>query len=357
MQFVFAPLWGRLSDHIGRRPVLIVGLLGSALFYALFGLAAVWQSLTWLFITRIGAGIAGATVSTASAYIADVTTPKNRAKGMALIGAAFGLGFTFGPLIGAAALAFSQGEAAIGASPWPGYTAAILSATAMLLAIALLPESVRPGGGQTRHAVLNLRSWSDALACPSVPALLATSFVSVVSFGAFETTLSLLLASEKLPFRFSFPQVLLFFAFVGLTLSLAQGVLVRRLSTRVGEVPLALAGCLATILGFALLTYASHLGRVSVLMIATAVEVTGFSLLTPSVQSLISRRSDPARQGGVMGVAQSTSALARICGPLIAVPLFFRHPALPYWAAIAIMAVATGIFLLFGRKGRDFSAG
>ncbi len=104
MQFLFAPMWGRLSDRIGRRPVLMIGLAGSVLFYALFGFATVLGSIRLLFVARIGAGIAGATISTAQAYIADTTSLQNRAKGMALIGAAFGLGFTFGPLFAYVAL-------------------------------------------------------------------------------------------------------------------------------------------------------------------------------------------------------------------------------------------------------------
>src|SRR5262245_53183113 len=123
MTFIFAPLWGRASDRVGRRPVLIVGLVGSMGFYILFGIATVLQSMTLLFVARIGAGIAGATIPAAQAYIADVTSLKDRARGMALIGAAFGLGFTFGPLLGAAALLFSTDVAA---SPWPGYAAAVL---------------------------------------------------------------------------------------------------------------------------------------------------------------------------------------------------------------------------------------
>ncbi len=98
MQFVFAPVWGRISDSIGRRPVILIGLAGSTIFYATFGVAAAMHSLVGLFVARIGAGISGATISTAQAYIADSTTTENRTKGMALIGAAFGLGFTFGPL-------------------------------------------------------------------------------------------------------------------------------------------------------------------------------------------------------------------------------------------------------------------
>src|SRR5437773_2387217 len=207
MTFIFAPLWGRASDRVGRRPVLIVGLIGSVGFYILFGVATAFQSMALLFVARIGAGIAGATIPAAQAYIADVTTLKNRARGMALIGAAFGLGFTFGPLLGAAALIFSHD---VGTSPWPGYAAALLSGIALMLAIFLLPESLRPGSQHAGHALIDWRAWHDAFVTRSVPALLATAFASVVSFGAFETTLSLLLNDEKLPFQFEFYEVLLY---------------------------------------------------------------------------------------------------------------------------------------------------
>jgi MFS family permease len=352
MTFIFAPLWGRASDRVGRRPVLIVGLIGSVFFYILFGVATVFQSMALLFVARIGAGIAGATIPAAQAYIADVTSLQNRAKGMALIGAAFGLGFTFGPLLGAAALLFSTD---VSASPWPGYAAAVLSGIAMLLAIALLPESLRPGSLPAGHKIIDWRAWHDAFETPSVPALLATACASVISFAAFETTLSLLLNSDA--FNFSFAQVLLYYAFIGFTLTLAQGFLVRRLAPKVGEVALTLAGGLVTMLGFALLIAASQRGRLPLLMFASAIEVTGFALMTPSLQSLVSRRSDPTKQGGILGVSQSTSSLARVVGPLIAVPLFFQSAPLPYWAAIGIMAVSTAIFVLFARRGRDYVAG
>lgn len=351
MTFLFAPLWGRVSDQIGRRPVLVVGLAGSVFFYLLFAVAAMVQSLALLFIARIGAGIAGATIPAAQAYIADVTSVQNRARGMALIGAAFGLGFTFGPLLGAAALVFSRD---VGTSPWPGYVAALLSAVALLLAVLVLPESLHPGTRAASHALFDREAWRQALATPSVPALLTTIMASVTSFGAFETTLSLLLNAP--PFKFAFHQVLQYYAFIGLTLTLAQGLLVRRLAPRVGEVALTLAGGLTTTLGFVLLVLGTWHARLWLLLVASAVEVTGFALMTPSLQSLLSRRSDPAHQGGILGVGQSTAALARVLGPLIAVPLFFRSPELPYWTAAAIMVVATAVFARFARHGVDHAA-
>jgi hypothetical protein len=240
-------------------------------------------------------------------------------------------------------------------SPVAVFAGAVLSGIALLLAIVLLPESLRPGSHAPGHALFDLRAWRDAFATPSVPALLATAFASVVSFGAFETTLSLLLNDETLSFRFKFQQVLLYYAFIGLSLSVAQGFLVRRLAPKIGEVALTLTGGGVTMLGFGLLIAASHAGKLPLLMLASAIEVTGFAFMTPSLQSLVSRRSDPTRQGGILGVSQSTSSLARVVGPLIAVPLFFKSPPLPYWTAIAIMGVATAIFALFARRGVDYA--
>ena len=149
MQFLFAPMWGRLSDRIGRRPVLMIGLAGSVLFYTLFGLATVWKSLAGLFISRIGAGIAGATIPTTQAYIADTTSLEGRAKGMALIGAAFGVGFTFGPLFGYLALPSGEGDP----GPGPGFAAAVLSAVALGLAYFKLPESLSAKSTSAAQAV------------------------------------------------------------------------------------------------------------------------------------------------------------------------------------------------------------
>jgi hypothetical protein len=161
---------------------------------------------------------------------------------------------------------------------------------------------------------------------------------------------------ESARFGFTFEQILLYFAFIGFTLSVAQGLLVRRLAGRVSEVTMAVAGGVVTILGFLLLSLATQSSRLPLLIAASAVEVTGFSLITPSVQSLVSRRSDPTKQGGILGVSQGTSALARVAGPLIALPLFSQQPAWPYYAAMGMMSAALLVFLVFARHGRDYGS-
>ncbi|MDB4380339.1 MFS transporter, partial [Mariniblastus sp.] len=186
MQFIFAPIWGAISDRIGRRPVIIIGLAGSVVFYTLFGIAAIYESLFGLFVTRIGAGIAGATIPTAQAYIADTTTKENRTRGMALIGIAFGLGFTLGPLfayfavpqeiaVEAGAEVSQLGDPGAG----PGFVAAGLSAIALLLAIFRLPESHHPSQGKSGNTRkwFDLSAWKTAVGNPAMAYLLLGFFV------------------------------------------------------------------------------------------------------------------------------------------------------------------------------------
>lgn len=358
MQFIFAPLWGRLSDRIGRRPVLIVGLAGSTFFYAMFGVSAAMRSLTGLFLTRIGAGIAGATISTAQAYIADCTTTKTRTKGMALIGAAFGLGFTLGPLVGAAALWMgSSGDAAIAASPWPGYAAAILSGIALVFAIFVLPESLRPDI-ERAAASRGLFDWQglvNALSTPTVGVILLTSFMSVVAFGGFETTLGLLLKDEKLPYKYGLDGILLFYSYIGVVLTITQGFLVRRLAGRISDLAMVGIGAVLTVVGFLLMLAVLQEETLWMLRLACGVEVMGFAFLTPSLASLISRRSDPEKQGSILGISQGVSALARIVGPVVAVPLFVnRSHASPFIVSIVLMLIAVVFLIAFGRGGKDF---
>lgn len=367
MQLLFSPLWGRLSDRIGRRPVLLIGLAGSVVFYFIFGLATMWKSLTWMFISRIGAGVAGATISTAQAYIADVTTHENRARGMALIGAAFGLGFTVGPLLGALALVMAgdtgSGQPAGGLSPWPGYTAAIVSGLALLFALVRLPESTVLGEAEPARGRFDLGSLIGALRIPSIAVLLATSFVCVFALANFEATLSFTVASF-LNVERSSHKILLVFAFVGLVQALVQGILVRRLAKRFDESLLATVGVVLAIVGYVLLAITGHpeYGRLDLFMLAAAVEVSGIGFLDPSLRSLLSRRSNPADQGGILGAGESVGALARISGVYMGVQLYYLGLALPYpmattlpfWAAAGLMALGLVLVRLAVRSGSDW---
>lgn len=349
MQFIFAPLWGRLSDRIGRRPVLMIGLGGSVAFYSLFGVATIMQSLGLLFVARIGAGIAGATISTAQAYIADTTSLERRPKGMALIGMAFGLGFTFGPLLGF--LAVPDRDAAPG--PAPGFVAAGLSAVALLLAVFILPESRHADSAPAGRKVLDFAALRQALSVPSVALVLLAIFFCIFSFANFETTLSILING---PFEFSWKQVCLTYAFIGVMLAAVQGGVVRRLAGRISEGKLAAFGALVEVLGFAMIAASIPERNSGLLLGAQAVIVTGFSFMQPSLNSLLSRRSDPARQGMILGVGQSVSSLARIFGSGLGIPLLRIQFAMPYIVAAGLMSAGLFLILVAARSGKDYAA-
>jgi MFS transporter, DHA1 family, tetracycline resistance protein len=357
MQFIFAPIWGRISDWKGRRPFLLLGLVGSVIFYALFGLASelgysgkteldtgrVALGLVLLFVARVGAGIAGATVSTAQAVIADTTTPEHRSRGMALIGAAFGVGFTFGPAVGAGALAvFHDAPSA------PGYVASAICFLALVLSITLMPETVRPGVPAGRRTWFNASGFRNAFHTPTVGLLIGMFFLSTLAFGNFEATLALLTRDIL---HFEDRDNLYVFTYVGFVLLFAQGGLYQVLARRgTSELTFILIGASLMIVGLGGLgevTWISwqpggpedaagqHLA--GFLLTATAA-VSGFAFVTPSVQSLISRRSDPAKQGEVLGVNQSVNAFSRILGPIIAVSLYGLQPMYPYVAGVTLLA-------------------
>ncbi len=377
MQFLFLPLWGRLSDLFGRRPILLVGLAGSTTFYTLFGLATLWHSLTWLFISRIGAGIAGATISTAQAYIADTTSTENRTKGMALIGAAFALGFTLGPVIGAVSLLVgTTGDV----SPWPGYFAAGLSGGAFLLALFLLPESKTAQSAEARRGLLDLQGLRIALRTSSVGVLLLTSFIVICSLAAFESTLALVInalydqatsgAADLVGMQRAIQWaqglgyhtegeirhviVLGTFAYLGLVMTIAQGFLVRRLAGRASEGAMAMSGTLVAAISLMLLSVAVQRENFGWLCVTMAIFVVGLAFVTPSLQSLVSRRISPQQQGHVLGVGQSISSLARIIGPVLGIRLFAQSAQLPLWSATAIMAVAALLTFVAVRSGHDY---
>ena len=322
MQFLFAPIWGRWSDRIGRRPIILVGLLGSCLSY--FALA-VSSSLALIFAARIIGGIAGANIPTAQAYIADVTTPENRARGMGLIGAAFGLGFTFGPALGG--VLTHLGESA------PMWTASALCFANFAAAWFFLPES------RSASAIkANVGRWEmfrRSFTRPKLLLLLSLYFIINAAFSSFESTFALF--SER-RFAFTAANIGYVFALVGVVLALVQGVLVGRVVRAVGEHRLIPAAIAVVAIALAMLPL-TH--TVPMLLVACALLALGMGFNNPSLSSMVSRLTDPNDQGGVLGLAQSLGSLGRIVGPVWGGFLFDQFgPTTPYMSAAAIMTVA-----------------
>ncbi len=344
MQFAFSPVWGRISDRIGRKPVLLVSLLGSVVFYALYGFAvslpaeSATLALSLMLAARVGAGIAGASVGTAAAVIADCTTPEKRAKGMALIGIAFGAGFTLGPLIA------YFGLAAFAQQPWGvGALASILSALALVIAVAVFKETRDPNNKAGKDFFSVARSL-DVLKMPTVGALVLIYFLAIFAFANFEATLALLTRSA---FGLTDDDNFLVFAFVGAVLMFAGG-MYRPLAKKGSERKLLRAGIVMMLLGMAGVAAVAYLsadppaGLKTIFYCAMSISVIGFAFTNPSISALVSKGADPARQGEVLGVNQSFAALGRITGPFLGSVLFQAEPSrtLPYVAAaLALLLV------------------
>jgi len=355
MQFVFSPIWGRISDRVGRRPILLLSLTGSVVFYALYGYAvsvpvdppptraAALTALGLILLARIGAGIAGASVGTAAAVIADCTTPENRARGMALIGIAFGGGFTLGPLIAYFGLAaFDQARWGVGA------IASLLSLVALVIAGLVFRETRQPGARAAKEFPSVQRSMA-VLRMPTVGGLVLVYFLAIVAMAGFESTLALF---TQQAFGMTDDENFLVFAAIGFVL-LVTGGCYRPLAKRFAERRLLAVGVAIMIAGLASLAAVALVvtGRGEVaapgdprrlaFYAAAALAVVGFAFINPSVSALISRWSDPERQGEVLGVNQSFASLARIIGPLAGMSLFSLHASrtVPYALSMALLLV------------------
>lgn len=309
MQMLAAPLWGRLSDRVGRRPVLMASLAASVLSYLWLGFAdALWM----LFAARAFAGACAGNIAAAQAYIADVTPPEKRARGMGMIGAAFGLGFILGPAIGGIVAGSNSATADLRS---PGLIAAGLSLTALLGVLFILKESRSPDAAEAprrgRMALL-----LDAFGRPVLSRLLIIFFMVMIAFSGMESTFALWAMRQ---FDWGPEQVGYVFTFVGVLSAVMQGGLIGPLTRRFGEERLMTAGLVLIGLGLLLLPFARAVAPLGVAVSALAL---GMGALQPSLNSLISRRAGKDEQGGVLGVAQSVGSLSRVIGPLIAGSLF-----------------------------------
>ncbi len=336
MQFIFNPIWGRLSDRIGRRPILLWSMAGMAVSHAFFALA---PTLPLLFLSRIMTGIFAATVPTAMAYISDVTTEEERAKGMGLVGAAFGLGFILGPAAGGIL-------ADIGGFKLPLFGASALSLVALVLAYFTLHETVDTSNSAQRdYRRFNLSNLARALRHPTLGILFLIFFIVNLAFSNLETVFALYI--DKV-FNYTTKEAGYFFAMIGLISATVQGVFIGRFSKKFGEKKLIIGSLLLLGLSFILLPIFKQVVFFTIFMAFIAFSL---GLHNPSVTSLISKNATKEEQGGVLGINQSFSALGRILGPLWA-GFFFDHfgVGIPFLTAGVLILLAFVVSLNLMRR-------
>jgi MFS family permease len=308
MQFFFAPVWGRLSDRIGRRPVILISLTASCIGYFLFAFS---RSLTLLFLSRIIAGAGGANIGTAQAYIADKTTVENRAKGMGIIGAAFGMGFILGPPL-SGLLSHVGTTRGLHGNLLPGIVAGSLSLTALMIAFFVLGESkppdLRPRSGIPPQ--FDKRVWSWLAAHGLLLAIIATIFITLLAVAGMETSVTLHARD-----RFHFRQLDLawFFLFMGGIVAGIQGGLIGKLAKRFGEKTLIAAGTASFTIGLALVPL---VWRVPLLYVVAFFIAVGQGLTYPSLTSLLTKASPSSEHGSMLGLASGIGSLARFIGPI-----------------------------------------
>lgn len=349
MQFFFAPILGRLSDKYGRRPVLFVSLLGSAVGYFVIGLAG---TLFLVFLGRIISGITGGNISTALAYIADITTRENRAKGMGLFGAAFGLGFIIGPALAGVLSKYGVHV--------PFYCAAGLSLVNAIALYFILPESLKPEARadlpeRKNQFVELIASFAD----PRFSIINLVYFLLVTAFSIMTYAFVLYTA-----FRFGYnaEQNGYLFAFVGLISIVAQGVLFSIFVKRFGEFKLIISGCLVMAVSlFAVPFVGPAYGGLLGLLTGIGAMSVGNAFASPSLTSLTSKIAHDTEQGKTLGVMQSSASLARAVGPTIggfllnnrvnAIDNFtvFRT----FWTAAGIMLLACLMAVYFAWTGQN----
>ena len=354
MQFLFVPVWGRVSDRVGRRPVLVWSVFATALFMACLGFGLVFaRSIAWLFVARAASGIATANLGTATAYIADVTKPEDRARGMGMIGMAFGLGFIFGPAIGGALSSF----VILGRSgALPCFIAAGLSVLNLAWVYLRLRESLPPErrAKQRRSlAPLNLAAAREAFSRPGIAQAVLVNFVLILSFTVLDQTFRFFTEDN---FGMSALDTGLVLGFIGVIAAGVQGGLIRPLAKRYDEATLIRAGTAIQALAFAGLAASPSFGRVAVYA-AGGLLAVGNGLTQPSVSAYVSKRADPTAQGATLGTNQSAASLARVFGPALGGWLYGAYgPRSPYVAGALGMVLATMVAFLL-RKASRASAG
>lgn len=347
MQFVFAPIWGNLSDRFGRRPILFVTILGTSVGHLLLGLAgALWM----IYAGRILAGVMGGNLATAQAYIADVTTRENRARGMGLFGMAFGLGFILGPSIAGVLSKFGMHV--------PFLFAASLSLLNAVMLYFILPEPQRhqPAANSERSRIGALL---DSLRDSRFTTITIEYFLLVTAFSMMTTSFAYF---TLVKFGYHADKTGYLLGFVGLLAAVMQGGVFGVLAKRFGEAKLTIAGCALLVISLAAVPYVGAAsGGLPALLIGIAAFAIGNSMASPALTSIASKIASEAEQGRALGILQSAASLARVIGPLLCGFLLNNtmnevddHTLQrTYWVAAAIMFFALLTSIYFAQRSRE----
>jgi MFS family permease len=358
MQFIFSPIWGRLSDRYGRRPILLISTAGAAASYVLFAISSGLENhgaaIGLMVLSRAFAGMCGGNITVAQAYIADISPPEQRSRRMGLIGMAFGLGFIFGPAIGGLSLKHLG-------STGPGSIAAGLCAANFLLALFILAESRKPTSEPIAHRP-HIDQWVHTLTRPKIGLLVIVFFLATFCFSCFESTLPLVVSDN---FHLNVQRdetsastVAYLFVFCGLIGALVQGGAIGRLVKRLGEPKLIALSLVLTAISLALLPFIGGTADLSwgvlfrpegrswlAMLGALALLSIGSSLTRPPLFGLLSNLTSSHEQGANIGVAQGAGSLARILGPVFATGLLPYQAALPYLVCTGVLLGTTALFL------------
>ena len=336
MQFVVAPLWGRLSDRIGRRPVILASLIGTGLAQVLLGIAPrLPNPLFWLFFGRIFAGICAANISVAYAYVTDVTTPENRARGMGMIGAGFGLGFIVGPAIGGILSRFGYDA--------PMFAAAALTAANLAVAWRKLREPMASEAQRERSRLQRRWGLTQAralLALPGVGRPVLLFFLVTLAVTQMEAIFAIFLSDR---YGFGAERAGILLAAMGLVMAFVQGGLIGKVSRRVPEIQLVGGGTFFSAVALGLFALAvSPRG----ILAALTLMALSHGFVQPSLSSLASRGAPDEQRGATMGVFHSAGSLARVIGPPTAGWVYDRIGiSSPFWLGAAVLLVASSTAL------------
>ncbi len=328
MQMVVSPYWGSLSDCWGRKPILILTVIGQALCY---GAAGFSETFFELMLTRALAGLFAGNISTANAYMADLTGPADRAKGMGLLGAAFGMGFVLGPLFGGLLLGFG--------TAWPFWAASLICLTNAVVAIFVLKES---STFELRQKSRRRLSWAEFVGLATSRRLfpyIVAAFFLTIALTQLEVTFTFY-AMDR--FGLSAHEALYVLGAMGLMMAIVQGGFIGRLNKRYQEIRLALTGIVLLVAGLSLMIFVTHWSGLAAALMVLAV---GYSLTNPCLMAMVSKSAEAQRQGASFGLYQSASSLARILGPISAGILYDHRQEYPYILS-ALLAMAAGCLLI-----------